>query len=135
MSMASSQHGFFSAASKLVSSVLGTGKKTKTEPLKSIQLAAAAAKKVSFSSQLLKIIVLNVTSNSKRPRERQRGSRIWRRDGNKHYRKRPKKTELERRNEQRKKRRGGGEKKRRKRIQLKKGPFVNPAKRYISELF
>jgi len=41
--------GFFGHATKLVSSMLGVSKKTKTEPPKSIQLAAAAAKKVIFS--------------------------------------------------------------------------------------
>ena len=40
--------GFFGQATKLVSSMLGVSKKTKTEPPKSIQLAAAAAKKVVF---------------------------------------------------------------------------------------
>lgn len=42
----SSQLGFFSTATKLVSSVLGASKKGKAEPVKSIQLAAVAAKKV-----------------------------------------------------------------------------------------
>ncbi|KAI9460593.1 hypothetical protein BJY52DRAFT_1168607 [Lactarius psammicola] len=37
--------GFFGQATKLVSSMLGVSKKTKTEPPKSIQLAAAVAKK------------------------------------------------------------------------------------------
>jgi hypothetical protein len=44
----SSQGGIFHQASKFVSSVLGSGKKGKNtpDPVKSIQLAAAAAKKV-----------------------------------------------------------------------------------------
>ncbi|KAH8100704.1 hypothetical protein BXZ70DRAFT_938388 [Cristinia sonorae] len=41
----SQQLGFFGQATKLVSSVLGGGKKTKPEPVKSIQRAAVAAKK------------------------------------------------------------------------------------------
>jgi hypothetical protein len=53
MSMAStasssqSQAGFFSQATKLVNSMLGGGKKTKPE-VKSLQLAAAAAKRVCY---------------------------------------------------------------------------------------
>ena len=39
--------GFFGHATKLVSSMLGVNKKNKLEPPKSIQLAAAAARKVS----------------------------------------------------------------------------------------
>lgn len=39
--------GFFGHATKLVSSMLGVSKKNKLEPPKSIQLAAAAARKVS----------------------------------------------------------------------------------------
>jgi hypothetical protein len=38
--------GFFGHATKLVSTMLGVNKKNKIEPPKSIQLAAAAAKKV-----------------------------------------------------------------------------------------
>ena len=41
--------GFFGHATKLVTSMLGVSKKIKTEPPKSIQLAAAAARKVTFS--------------------------------------------------------------------------------------
>ena len=44
-SSSQSQAGFFSQASKLVNSMLGGNKKAKPE-LKSLQLAAAAAKKV-----------------------------------------------------------------------------------------
>ena len=40
--------GFFGHATKLVSSMLGVSKKNKMEPPKSIQLAAAAAKKVVY---------------------------------------------------------------------------------------
>lgn len=40
--------GFFGHATKLVSNMLGVSKKIKTEPPKSIQLAAAVAKKVAF---------------------------------------------------------------------------------------
>ena len=46
-SIVASQSSFLSTASKLVSSVLGGGKKNKNEPVKSLQLAAAAAKKAS----------------------------------------------------------------------------------------
>jgi hypothetical protein len=42
--------GFFGHATKLVSSMLGVSKKNKIEPPKSIQLAAAVAKKVIYSS-------------------------------------------------------------------------------------
>lgn len=42
----SQQLGFFGQATKLMTSVLGGGKKTKPEPVKSIQRAAVAAKKV-----------------------------------------------------------------------------------------
>lgn len=40
--------GFFGHATKLVTSMLGVSKKTKGEPPKSIQLAAAAARKVTI---------------------------------------------------------------------------------------
>lgn len=48
-SHATSSGGFFSSATKLVTSVLGGSKKGK-EPVKSLQMAAAAAKKVRFDS-------------------------------------------------------------------------------------
>ena len=43
--------GFFNTATRLMSSVLGSNKKGK-EPVKSIQLAAAAAKKVIINLNL-----------------------------------------------------------------------------------
>lgn len=46
-SSSQSQVGFFGQASRLVNSMLGGSKKSKPEPVKSLQLAAAAAKKVS----------------------------------------------------------------------------------------
>jgi hypothetical protein len=46
--------GFFGQASKLMGSVFGGGKKVKQEPIQSLQLAAAAAKKVTRLLLLLR---------------------------------------------------------------------------------
>ncbi len=45
-SNANSQSGFLGTAARLMTSVLGGSKNRKPEPVKSLQLAAAAAKKV-----------------------------------------------------------------------------------------
>jgi len=57
-SSSQSQAGFFSQASKLVNSVLGGSKKTKPE-VKSLQLAAQAAKKVRSVMTYFDVLVLN----------------------------------------------------------------------------
>ena len=56
-SSSQSQAGFFSQATKLVNSMLGGGKKAKPE-LKSLQLAAAAAKRVGSSDACILILML-----------------------------------------------------------------------------
>lgn len=56
-SSSQSQVGFFSQATKLVSGMLGGGKKAKPE-LKSLQLAAAAAKRVGLSDYYILIPIL-----------------------------------------------------------------------------
>lgn len=53
--------GFFGHATKLVSNMLGVSKKNKIEPPKSIQLAAAAAKKVVFPSHACSELAINST--------------------------------------------------------------------------
>jgi hypothetical protein len=92
----SSQGGIFHQASKFVSNVLGTSKKGKTpDPVKSLQLAAAAAKKV-------RAIVLksfrndgNIQIYSKRKMRigRLRGLKKWRSDVNRWQKRRQKKIE------------------------------------------
>lgn len=57
--------GFFSSASKLVSSVLG-GSKKGTEPVKSLQLAAVAAKKVRSLSYVLSVHKPTMPASSNR---------------------------------------------------------------------
>ena len=49
-SSSQSQQGFLGQASRMFNSVLGVSKKAKPEPVKSLQLAAAAAKKVKARS-------------------------------------------------------------------------------------
>jgi hypothetical protein len=64
--------GFFGHATKLVSSMLGVSKKTKIEPPKSIQLAAAVAKKVIYlvhAAVVKQLILLGVQQQEEQDRK------------------------------------------------------------------
>ncbi len=78
-STSSQQHvGLFGQASKFVSSMLGNGKKPKTEPVKSIALAAAAAKKVSSIQPCRGYVIERLYSNRKRLIRKLHVSERWR---------------------------------------------------------
>lgn len=78
-SSSQSETGFFGQATKLVTSMLGGGKKPKPE-VKSLQLAAAVAKKVCPIEELSHELYVNIIfcSNKGKPIKRHCASRRWR---------------------------------------------------------